>query len=69
VNRANAFKNQLVNAGALINVNDIPDACKQLASTLGQVDGKPNPADSFTGSAVPVLAQEITMLRTTLGCP
>jgi formylglycine-generating enzyme required for sulfatase activity len=68
--RLGALGNMLVTAANLIDVNDIPAACDQLADALARTDGESRPSD-FVGdtNAAALLAAEIAALMDSLGCP
>lgn len=68
--RLNALRNQLLTAGAFITQNNIPQACKQLKSSLKRINtgGAFRPSQFVTGTAAGTLVQMIQDLRQELGC-
>jgi hypothetical protein len=69
-NRPTALRNQLLTAGAFIDQNNIPQACKQLKSSLKRIntDRTIKRSEFVTGAVTSNLVQMIQDLRQELGC-
>ncbi|HVP79571.1 MAG TPA: hypothetical protein VMV04_16920 [Thermodesulfobacteriota bacterium] len=67
----NSGKARLKAIGARLQDSEtlIDKLCQQLLDIYNSTDGNPSPPDYVVGDAIPVLAREIQILRTGLGCP